>query len=130
MTPKQNSANIRTGIEDSAMPATAKTAAAISASFSDRAMAALSKRSANSPPNADSKRKGAMKMAPAKVTSDAASSAANLNRMRNTNVFFRKLSLNADRNCVQKSGANRRDVIRCSFMMIPLRAADRQAFPH
>ena len=59
-----------------------------------------------------------MKMAPAKVTSDAASSAASLNRMRNTNVFFRKLSLNADRNCVQKSGANRRDVIRWSFMVI------------
>ena len=53
-----------------------------------------------------------MKTAPARVTSDAASSAASVNRIRNTSVFFRKLSLKADRNCVQNKGAKRRDVIR------------------
>ena len=56
-----------------------------------------------------------MKTAPARVTSDAAWSAASVNRIRNTSVFFRKLSLKADRNCVQKRGAKRRDVIRWLF---------------
>ena len=53
-----------------------------------------------------------MKIAPASVTSAAASSEAILNRIRRTSVFFRKLSLKADRNWAQNSGAKRRDVIR------------------
>ena len=118
MTPNMNSAAISSGIEESAMPATATAAVTISTSFSLRATAALSKRSASSPPSAESSRKGAMKMAPASVISDAASSAASVKRMRKTSVFFRKLSLKADRNCVQNSGAKRRDVIRWVVMAI------------
>src|SRR3954451_3605285 len=59
-----------------------------------------------------------MKIAPASVTSAAASSEASLNRISSTSVFFRKLSLKADRNCVQNSGAKRRDVIRWVVMAI------------
>ena len=35
-----------------------------------------------------------------------------LNRIRNTSAFFRKLSLNAEKNWHQNSGAKRREVIR------------------
>ena len=117
-TPNRNSAPISTGIEENAIPATAMTAAPASASFSRSAIAALSNRSASSPPSAESRRKGAMKMAPASVISEAASSAASLKRMRKTSVFLRKLSLNAARNCVQNSGAKRRDSIMCPCMKI------------
>ena len=47
-----------------------------------------------------------MKMPPAREIS-AAEPSATRNRMRKTNAFLRKLSLKADKNCVQKRGANR-----------------------
>src|SRR3954453_10015091 len=40
--------------------------------------------------------------------------------IRNANAFFRKLSLNAEKNWHQNKGAKRRDVIRLSDMLIPL----------
>src|SRR3954453_6215417 len=40
--------------------------------------------------------------------------------IRNANAFFRKLSLNAEKNWHQNKGAKRRDVIRLSAMLIPL----------
>jgi hypothetical protein len=43
------------------------------------------------------------------------------NRIRNTSAFFRKLSLNAEKNWHQNKGAKRRDVIRLSdIVVIPL----------
>jgi hypothetical protein len=60
-----------------------------------------------------------MKMTPAKVISEAPPSPGRVKRMRNTSVFLRKLSLNAERNCVQKSGANRRDVMRLVVIFNP-----------
>src|ERR1041384_3199601 len=55
-----------------------------------------------------------MKTAAVSVTSEFAvpESYPALNRIRNTSAFFRKLSLNAEKNWHQNSGAKRRDVIR------------------
>jgi hypothetical protein len=39
-----------------------------------------------------------------------------LNRIRNTSAFFKKLSLNAEKNWHQNKGAKRRDVIKWSDM--------------
>ena len=56
---------------------------------------------------------GATKSAPATVTSMAAvaGEAPTLNRMRNTRAFLRTLSLKAEKNWHQNSGAKRLDVI-------------------
>ena len=85
----------------------------ISATLTHRAMSALSKRS-DSVPDAPEKRKnGAMNSALATMTSDAAfrpdcSASRNVTRM--PSALFSRLSLKAPRNCVTKSGANRRAV--------------------
>ena len=112
MVPKRKSATNRIGTECSAKPSTARPAAAISENFSRCATFALSKRSASWPPSPERKKNGAMKMAPASVISASASGPPILKRIRKTSAFFRKLSLNAEKNCVQKSGAKRREVIR------------------
>ena len=52
-------------------------------------------------------KKGRMKMAPAKVIRDSAFGPDNLYMIRKTSAFFRKLSLKAERNCVQNKGAKR-----------------------
>src|SRR5438067_7765814 len=51
------------------------------------------------------------------------------NRIRNTSAFFRKLSLNAEKNWHQNSGAKRRDVIRWSDIGDSPRAARMVAGP-
>src|SRR6202035_211960 len=78
-------------------------------SFSRRATSALSKRSASSPPKADSRKNGAMKMPPASVTSGSAAWPPILNRINRASAFLRKLSLKAEKNWHQNSGAKRRD---------------------
>ncbi|MCY1242938.1 hypothetical protein D9M72_559360 [compost metagenome] len=115
MAPNRKSATSSTAMEEYAIPTTATAAAASSQRFSLSATTALSNLSAIWPPSAEKSRNGAMKTAPASVTSDPASFAATVARMRKTSVFLRKLSLNAERNCVQKSGANRREVMRLFF---------------
>src|SRR4029078_6781415 len=62
-----------------------------------------------SPPSADRKKYGAMNTAAASVIRDSAASPPILNRIRKTRAFFRKLSLNAEKNWHQNRGANRRD---------------------
>src|SRR5687767_2141216 len=108
-TPKRKRAAKSTGIEWKAKPATASDATPISASFSRRATTALSKRSASWPPRPERKKNGAMKTAPASVMSASASPPI-LKRIRKTSVFFKKLSLKAEKNWHQKSGAKRREV--------------------
>src|SRR6266446_3097244 len=54
-----------------------------------------------------------MNTAAASVMSDSAAEPPILNRMRMTSAFLRKLSLNAEKNWHQKSGAKRREVMRC-----------------
>src|ERR1041384_2110542 len=53
-----------------------------------------------------------MKVAPASAVSEAESSPPILNTIRKPSAFLRKLSLNAEKNWHQNSGAKRRDVIR------------------
>src|SRR6516162_2124649 len=108
--PNRNSATNSNGSEFSWKPATAMPAAPISANFSRRATSALSKRSASSPPKADAKKNGAIKMPPANVTKDSPDWPAILNRISKASVFFRKLSLKAEKNWHQNSGAKRREV--------------------
>ena len=50
-----------------------------------------------------------MNIAAASVIRDSASEPPILNRIRKTRAFFRKLSLNAEKNWHQNSGAKRRD---------------------
>ncbi len=50
-----------------------------------------------------------MNTAAASVIRDSAAEPPILNRIRNTRAFFRKLSLNAEKNWHQNSGAKRRD---------------------
>ena len=50
-----------------------------------------------------------MKTAAGKVMRDSAAEPPILNRIRNTRAFLRKLSLNAEKNWHQNSGAKRRD---------------------
>src|SRR5215472_16652694 len=107
--PNRNSAKNNNDTEFSWKPATATAAAPISTSFSRRATSALSKRSASSPPKADSKKNGAMKMPPAKVTSDSPACPPILNRISKASAFFRKLSLKAEKNWHQNNGAKRRE---------------------
>ena len=52
-----------------------------------------------------------MNTAPASVTSASAFEPATLNRIRKTSAFLRKLSLKAEKNWHQNSGAKRREVI-------------------
>src|SRR5262249_41249248 len=53
-----------------------------------------------------------MKIASASVFSEAAPALQIWNTMRNPSAFLRKLSLNAEKNWHQNSGAKRRDVMR------------------
>src|SRR5271166_1472585 len=107
--PNRNKATNSNGSEFSWKPTTAIAAAPISTSFSRRATAALSKRSASSPPDADSRKNGAMKMPPATVTSASPDWPPILNRINKASAFLRKLSLKAEKNWHQNSGAKRRD---------------------
>src|ERR1044072_3051451 len=122
ITPNRNSVTNMIGTECSQKPTTPSAETAISTSFTQRAMTALSKRSASWPPRPDRKKNGPMNTAAVSVTSEPAvvASYPALNRIRNTSAFFRKLSLNAEKNWHQNSGAKRRDVIRESDMVIPL----------
>src|SRR5882757_3355622 len=52
-----------------------------------------------------------MNTAAARVMRDSAAEPPILNRIRKTRAFFRKLSLNAEKNWHQNSGAKRRDSI-------------------
>src|SRR6266550_2768881 len=81
-------------------------------------MIALSKRSAICPPRPDRKKNGPMKTAAVRVISTARFSTPGANRIRNTSAFFKKLSLNAEKNWHQNKGAKRRDVIRWSDMVV------------
>src|SRR5256885_10939496 len=65
-----------------------------------------------------------MKTAAASVINASALSPPILNRIRNTSAFFRKLSLNAEKNWHQNSGAKRRDLIRLSDIGDSPRGAD------
>src|SRR5271170_641209 len=108
--PNENSAANKSGSEFVWKPATAIAATPISASFSRRATSALSKRSASSPPKADSRKNGAINTPPASVTSDSPDWPPILNRIKSASAFFRKLSLKAEKNWHQNSGAKRREV--------------------
>src|SRR3954470_12005098 len=55
-----------------------------------------------------------MNTAAVSVISASRFSTPGANRIRNTSAFLRKLSLNAEKNWHQNSGAKRRDVIRLS----------------
>src|SRR5580658_8495120 len=83
----------------------------ISANFSCPAMSALSWESASSPPNADSSMEGRMKMPIASVTFEPTSLPPKRNRISITSIWRTKLSLNAERNWHQNSGAKRREAI-------------------
>ena len=61
-----------------------------------------------------------MKTAAASVMSASASGPPILNRIRKTSAFLRKLSLNAEKNCVQNRGAKRRVSIKELDMSDPL----------
>src|ERR1051325_2075899 len=91
----------------------------ISASLRRRATTALSKRSAISPPSADRKKYGAMNVAAASVISVSAALPPIWKRIRKTSAFFRKLSLNAEKNWHQNSGAKRRESRREFDMGVP-----------
>src|SRR5215470_17578674 len=89
------------------MPATA-----ISASLRRRATIALSNRSASWPPSPERKKNGAMNTAAASAISSPEWPPPSRNRMRMTSAFLRKLSLKAEKNWHQNSGAKRRVVMR------------------
>src|SRR5882757_6741902 len=101
--PNSASATNKSGIECMKKPAAAKQAAKISMNFSRRATTDLTYLSANSPPSADSTKKGKMKTAPATVTSDALCSAATPYSNMMTSAFFRTLSFSAEQNWAQNS---------------------------
>jgi len=110
--PNRNSAANKAASEWSAKPALASAVIPISTSLRRRATTALSKRSASWPPRPERKKNGAMKTAPANVISASASWPPILNKIKKTSAFLRKLSLKAEKNWHQNSGAKRRDVIR------------------
>src|SRR5215469_468594 len=132
--PNMNKARNSNDREFSWKPATATAAAPISTSFRMRATSALSKRSASSPPKADSRKNGAIKTPPAKVTSDSPVRPPILNRISKTSAFFKKLSLKAEKNWHQNSGAKRREARsdcdidlsedRCGYRSLGERAAE------
>ena len=104
-----------------ALPATGPTRRGammpISATFTQRAIAALSKRSASVPEAPEKRKNGAMNRPPAIITSVAASRPDCSARRKVTKIasaLFSRLSLNAPRNWVTKSGANRRVVRSCT----------------
>jgi hypothetical protein len=107
--PNRNKARNRSGSECSRKPVMATAAAPISTSFRMRATNALSKRSASSPPRTDSRKNGAIKTPPAAVTRASAAWPPILKRISKVRVFFRKLSLKAEKNWHQNKGAKRRD---------------------
>ncbi|GJE03770.1 hypothetical protein GMJLKIPL_5727 [Methylobacterium isbiliense] len=117
MAPNITSAANRIGTEASQKPSTATQAAAISAALRRRVSHALSCRSASSPPSPERRKNGAMNAAPASVTraadppSTPPPAPPTPNRIRNTSAFLRKLSLKAEKNWHQNSGAKRRVVI-------------------
>ena len=111
MMPIRNSATNRMGTECQAKPTTATAATPISASLRRCAMIALSKRSASCPPRPERKKYGRMKTEAASVINASAFSPPILNRIRKTSEFLRKLSLKAEKNWHQNSGAKRRVVI-------------------
>ncbi len=89
----------------------------ISAIFTQRAISALSKRSDSVPDAPENRKNGAMNSAPAAIVSVAAfipDCSASLNVTRMPSALFSRLSLNAPRNWVTKSGANRRAVSNCT----------------
>src|SRR3954469_18381988 len=116
ITPNKNSVTNMIGTECSQKPTTPSAETAISTSFTHFATDDLSKRSAICPPSPERKKNGPMNTAAVSVTSEFAvlSSYPALNRIRKTSAFFRKLSLNAEKNWHQNKGAKRRDVIRLS----------------
>src|SRR3989344_7436112 len=72
---------------------------------------AFSYRSASWPAVAEKRKKGRMKIPPARTTScslESPQSWADLNVIRITSAFLKKLSLNAPRSCVKKIGQKRR----------------------
>src|SRR5208282_6422842 len=89
----------------------------ISANLSRPAIRALSCESAISPPSAESGIAGRMKTIVASRISRLAFSPPKRKRMSMTSILRTKLSLNAEKNWHQNSGANRRDVIRVRNMM-------------
>src|SRR6185312_3042089 len=122
ITPKPASAQNSTTTDCCAKPITAKPATKISKNFSHCATRALSYRSASSPPSADKKKYGAMKIALASVISASASARAP-NRIKKTSVVLRKLSLNAAKNWHQNSGAKRLDSIRGGGITLVLQSS-------
>ncbi len=80
--------------------------------MTQRATIDLSKRSAICPPRPERKKNGPMNTAAVSVIRISRFSTPGANRMRNTSAFFRKLSLNAEKNWHQNNGAKRRDSIR------------------
>src|SRR3954454_22438782 len=120
ITPNRNNVTNMIGIECSQKPTTPSADTAISTNFTRLATIDLSKRSASCPPKPERKKKGPMKMAAVSVISASRLPTPGANRIRNTSAFFRKLSLNAEKNWHQNKGAKRRDVIRLSDMLIPL----------
>src|SRR5258708_31444632 len=116
MTPNSASRTNSVGTECVAKPAIARPTTKISTSLRERATTALSKRSASWPPSPERMKNGAMKIASASGFSEAAPSPTIWKTMRNPSAFLRKLSLNAEKNWHQNSGAKRRDVMRCIDM--------------
>src|SRR3982751_4716497 len=114
ITPNRNNVTNMIGIECSQKPTTPSADTAISTNFTRLATIDLSKRSASCPPKPERKKKGPMKMAAVSVISAARLPTPGANKIRNTSAFFRKLSLNAEKNWHQNKGAKRRDVIRLS----------------
>ena len=85
----------------------------ISASFTHRAMVALSVRSASVPDAPEKRKNGVMNSPPASMTSDEAprpDCSASRYVTKIPREALSRLSLKAPRNCVTKSGANRRAV--------------------
>ena len=98
-------------------PTTERKATAISTSFRRCATQALSKRSAISPPIADRKKNGAMNTVPVSAINIPLCGPASSYSSRKTSAFFRKLSLNAEKNWHQNSGAKRRVNIKGSMAL-------------
>ncbi len=111
--PRQKSAAKRSGTLFNHRPTAPRVMMAISASFTTRAIRDLSMRSASVPDAPEKRKNGAMKTAPASMTSEAELSPDSSARRNVTTMpmaLFSRLSLKAPRNCVTKSGANRRAV--------------------
>src|SRR3954467_14310721 len=108
LTPKRDKTANQSGIECSQKPMTPSAETAISTSFTCRATIDLSKRSASCPPRPERKKNGPMNTAAVSVISASRFPTPGANRIRKTSAFLRKLSLNAEKNWHQNSGAKRR----------------------